>query len=174
MKYFLFLLLFLNFNVFAQYNSDWIRPKYCAQGDLYSANGKLIYSFFSNLSCEKALRQSINHYGNFCDSEKLINKEGHKIFDFDFPSHCISALEDLVKSGRGLFCDKADLHGIYYRIMVNFRFITDCKEAVLDAGRFRGLFCNDGMMMNYRGERIRDYTFNSRCRLDLPFMSRGF
>ena len=171
---FLVILFSLPFSAFSQHLPQRIYPAYCQNNVLYSNRGTQLYRFTFDKDCNYALGQSRSNHGRFCDDRKLVSEDGLISREFSFWTECPEALLDLRTSQRSLYCDDEELIQIYLGPLAKMTFKTDCKLAVQDAGMYRGLFCHEGMMMSYRGQRIRDYTFNSNCRADLPETSRGF
>jgi hypothetical protein len=171
---FLVLLMTLSFSVFSQHFPRGTYPAYCQSNVLYSNFGKPIYRFTFSSYCNDALNQSRINLGRFCDDRKLVREDGRINREFSFWSECPEALLDLKISNRGLYCDDGELIQIYLGPLVNMAFKSDCKLAIQEAGAYRGLFCFHGVMMNFRGQRIRDYSFDSYCRAELPNMSQSF
>ena len=171
---FLILLLSLPLAAFSQHFPQRIYPAYCQGNVIYSNIGTPLYRFTFSSDCADALNQSRNNDGRFCDGRVLVREDGRAVHQFAFWSECPEALLDLKVSNRGLYCDDGDLNQIYSGTLANMAFKSYCKQAINEAGAYRGLFCYRGLMMNYRGQRLKDYSFDSFCRADLPEMSQRF
>jgi hypothetical protein len=171
---FLILLFSLPRIVFSQHLPQRTYPSYCQSNLLYSNIGKALYRFTFISDCVNALIQSKNNNGRFCDENLLVREDGKVSRQYSFSSECLDGLLDLKVSNRGLYCHDGDLNQIYSGTLAKMAFKSDCKQAISEAAAYRGLFCHRGLMMTYRGQRLKDYSFDSLCRADLPMMSQRF
>jgi hypothetical protein len=167
-------LFFFSLSAVAQWMPGRIFPAYCQQNYLISNRGTTLYRFSFSSDCPRALSEAQMNAGKFCDSEKLIREDGTLAHRLTFRSDCQDALNDLRVSRVGLYCSNGDMNQIYRGTIALMTFESSCREAIHQAGMFRGLFCHNGKMMDFVGRMIRDYTFNSSCIRELPMMSRTF
>lgn len=167
-------LFFFSLTSFAQWMPGRIYPSYCQGNNLISNRGTVLYRFSFSSDCPRALSEAQMNQGKFCDNGKLVREDGSQAYFFTFRSDCQEALGDLRISRIGLYCSNGDMNQIYRGTIAFMTFESSCREAIHQAGMYRGLFCHDGRMMDFVGRIIRDYTFNSSCIRELPFMSRTF
>jgi hypothetical protein len=173
MKILLLLCLFIGNLAFAQRFPHYSYPEYCSGRDMYSNFNQLMYQFSFSSDCTSALNQSRMNRGRFCDREKLIREDGSVAHLFNLGSDCSRSLMQLNGSYLDLFCDRGDLTHIYRGFITDMTFRSKCDSAVFEATQFRGHFCRDGVMMDYLGRSLRDYTFNSNCRRALQQTNRS-
>lgn len=169
---FLVFVTMVSLTAFAQRPPHRIYPAYCQDGDLYSNTHTLLYSFNFSLDCNNALRESKLNNGRFCDDTKLIREDGVLSYNFTFRSDCQEGLLDLSYSKSGLFCDDSILSQLYSGVILEMTFYSECKTAVEEARRFKGLFCYEGVMITNFGKRLKDYTLQSECRRQLPIVGQ--
>lgn len=167
-------LFFFSLTAFAQWMPGRIYPVSCQNNYLISNRGTTLYRFSFASDCPRALSEARMNMGKFCDNEKLIREDGTYVHLFTFRSDCQDGLADLRTSRVGLYCSNGDMNQIYRGTIAFMTFKSSCREAIYQAGMYRGLFCHNGRMMDFVGRIIRDYTFNSSCIRELPVMSRTY
>ena len=174
MNFFMLLLVFLSSLAvsLAQPTSPREYPVSCEGEDLKSNYGRVIYRFTFSSDCLVSLHQSHYNLGRFCDHEILVRNDGTIAHRFNFNSECRGALDDLLITRYGLYCDEGDLHQIRTNKIASLSFRSLCHEALGDASLYKGLFCENGLMKDHLGRNLRDYTFNTTCRRALPVISR--
>lgn len=156
---------------FASFAKEATFPQRCEGKDLISNQNEVIYQFNYENDCIRALAESKENEGRFCDRWNLFREDGNFVHAFTFRSECTDALNHLKISKKGLFCDQSSMYQVDRGYLTSFRLSPYCFNALGESGQYKGLFCNDGKMFNFKGDVIRSYRLNVDCQEALPFMS---
>ena len=160
MKLLLLLALLSSFSVLAR---DLV---ICRNEVMYNRNLQAIHRFTFSSHCQKALEQTRQYRGYFCDQNLMMNHLGARLNQFSFSSHCDKALPQSLNQHR-LFCDNSKLYG-RFGLVRQFSFNRECSDAIQGA-TFMGQICDDEVMINVIHGEIFRFTFASECKNALSY-----